>query len=75
MGSVLLILILFKYMKTRRLVAGSQSGGWWASQQESYNQSGNTLENGTISPEVTSRRSIYDRALLTRFSIGFVLLA
>lgn len=86
MGSVLLILILKKYMKTRQLVEGySRRGRWWdsgSSKDRSENRSGNlseidvvtryTAETG-VTP--STRRSIYDRALLTRFTIGFVILA
>ncbi|KAF8851897.1 hypothetical protein BDZ45DRAFT_129285 [Acephala macrosclerotiorum] len=82
MGSILLVLILYKYMKTRRLVSGySRRGRWWASgssKDRSENRSGNdigagyTAESGVAS---STRRSIYDRALVTRFTIGFVILA
>ncbi|CZR59817.1 uncharacterized protein PAC_09711 [Phialocephala subalpina] len=82
MGSILLILILYKYMKTRRLVSGySRRGRWWASgssKDRSENRSGNDIGAGyTAESGVTSstRRSIYDRALVTRFTIGFVILA
>ncbi|KUJ11882.1 uncharacterized protein LY89DRAFT_738523 [Mollisia scopiformis] len=85
MGSVLLVLILYKYMKTRRLVSGySRRGKWWASgssKDRSDNRSGNRSENDvgtryTAETAVTNtRRSIYDRALITRFTIGFVILA
>ncbi len=75
-GSILLILILYKYVKSRRLVAGySRRGHWWASGESSgqrdFSQQG-TMDSGVVS---NTRRSIYDRALLIRFSIGFVILA
>lgn len=84
MGSILLILILYKYMKTRRLVMGySRRGRWWASGSSKdrsratrdLSQQGtveSTVESGGVS---TTRRSIYDRSLVIRFSIGFVILA
>lgn len=78
-GSVLLVLILFKYMKTRRLtVRNAERSPWWASNQsKSISQStGTNATNETDDTELSSKRqSIYDRALVTRFTIGFVLLA
>ncbi|KAG4410962.1 hypothetical protein IFR04_015909 [Cadophora malorum] len=82
MGSILLILILYKYMKTRRLVAGhsQRRGRWWASDgsksrtdDSAYAQG--TVETGVSAAVSSTRRSIYDRALVTRFTIGFVILA
>jgi hypothetical protein len=81
MGGVLLVLILYKYVKTRRLVAGySRRGRWWASSDASKDRSQATRDfsqQATVESGVTSstRRSIYDRALLVRFSIGFIILA
>ena len=82
MGGVLLILILYKYVKTRRLVAGgyAKRGHWWASSGTSRDRSQDTRDfnaQGTVESGVTSNssRSIYDRALLIRFSIGFMILA
>ena len=79
-GSVLLVLILYKYMKTRRLVAGnSHIGRWWASgsSKQSNSRSRDVGTSGTVESGITShtRRSIYDRALVTRFTIGFAVLA
>ena len=72
-GSALLALILYKYMKTRRILTGNEHrGGWWASKDSRSNNSG-TVESGVTITE--SQRSIYDRALVTRFTIGFVILA
>jgi hypothetical protein len=77
-GTILLILILYKYMKTRRLVMGSaHRGGWWASGGSKRRQRDIGAE-GTIESEITAstgRSSIYDRALVARFTIGFVILA
>jgi len=66
-------------MKTRRLVMGSNSaqlGGWWGPSSGDSTVRSQTLESGT-GPEALSdrKRSIYDRALLIRFSIAFVILA
>ncbi|KAN0108479.1 hypothetical protein V8E51_008221 [Hyaloscypha variabilis] len=80
-GGILLVLILYKYVKTRRLVAGyGRRGRWWASSGSSKDRSRATQDfsqQGTIESGVASntRRSIYDRALLIRFSIGFMILA
>ncbi|KAG4434667.1 hypothetical protein IFR05_009842 [Cadophora sp. M221] len=81
-GSVLLVLILYKYMKTRRLVAGhsQRRGRWWASDgsKSRTDDSGyapGTIETGVSGTVSSTRRSIYDRALVTRFTIGFVILA
>ena len=77
MGSVLLILILYKYMKTRRLATGgSRRGAWWASRDSKSQQSRDVGSNYTPgTANLSTRSSIYDRALITRFSIGFVVLA
>jgi hypothetical protein len=82
MGGVLLILILYKYVKTRRLVAGySRRGRWWGSSSETSNDRSRATtdfsQQTTVESGVTSsaKRSIYDRALLIRFSIGFTILA
>jgi len=74
-GSILLILILYKYMKTRRLLAGSaRREGWFASNEGTSDSrdATSTMESGINSE---TRRSIYDRALVIRFTIGFVILA
>jgi hypothetical protein len=79
-GGVLLIFILYKYIKTRRLVAGyAKRGGWWASgssKERAERQAREFGAEGTVESEVTSstRGSIYDRALVVRFTIGFVIL-
>ncbi|PVH80644.1 hypothetical protein DL98DRAFT_515304 [Cadophora sp. DSE1049] len=82
MGSILLILILYKYMKTRRLVAGhsQRRGRWWASDGSKSRTDDSAYAQGTVETGVSgavssTRRSIYDRALVTRFTIGFVILA
>jgi hypothetical protein len=78
MGSVLLVLILYKYMKTRRLVAGyGKRGRWWASDDRSQQDVGTNYTADTMTSGMTSstRRSIYDRALMTRFTLGFVIMA
>lgn len=77
-GSILLIFILYKYMKTRRLVAGyANRGGWWASAGSKERRNRDIGADGTAESGVTANtsRSIYDRVLVTRFSIGFVVLA
>ena len=77
-GSVLLILILYKYLKTRRLLSGPARRGWWASggSKERSRDEGigaeRTVESGATS---TTKRTSYDRALVIRFTIGFVILA
>jgi hypothetical protein len=78
MGSILLLLILYKYMKTRRLVAGyGKRGRWWASDDRSQRDVGADYTADTVASGVTSstRRSIYDKALITRFTLGFVIMA
>jgi hypothetical protein len=77
-GSVLLILILYKYMKTRRLLTGPGRRGWWASggskerSRDEFIGTERTIESGVTS---VTKRTSYDRALVTRFTIGFVILA
>lgn len=78
MGSLLLALILYKYIKTRRLVSGyAKRGKWWASDDRSQRDVGadNTAETVTTGNTTNSRRSIYDKALVTRFTLGFVIMA
>lgn len=99
-GVILLILILYKYMKIRRLVMGKSSARrvelWSSSGGDSHNQimesgtedlwtsSGGDaavhtqiMEFGTGQSGATSdkRQPLYDRGLLTRFTIGFTILA
>ena len=79
-GAILLVLILYKYVKTRRLVMGhSRRGRWWGSNSKDQSSQGTRdySQNETVESGVATntKRSIYDRALLTRFSIGFVILA
>jgi hypothetical protein len=78
-GTVLLMLILYKYMKTRRLVMGSaHRGGWWASGGSKERRQRDIGAEGTIESGITAstgRSSIYDRALVARFTIGFIILA
>lgn len=57
-------------------------GGWWASRSSPHEHSsqdlGSETGNGTLSVSegtVNTRKSIYDRALITRFTVGFVILA
>lgn len=75
-GSILLVLMLYKYIKTRRLVSGNhRRGRWWAS-DGTKSQNETVSGNSTVDTyQPTSRKSIYDRALVTRFTIGFVILA
>ncbi|CAL3967470.1 unnamed protein product [Diplocarpon coronariae] len=81
-GSILLILILYKYMKTRRLVAGHshQRGRWWASEKSNSRSGIDSHATGPADSGVTGvnsivRKSIYDRALIIRFTIGFVVIS
>lgn len=77
-GSTLLVLILFKYIRTQRVTARHmRRSGWWQpgsehSQQPSSLESGSNMESSNAS---SGRSSRYDRALITRFSIAFILLA
>jgi hypothetical protein len=76
-GTVCLVLTLYKYVKTRRLVAGSEDrGGWWASGGSKGRRAPDIGTQGTAQSSLTaeSRGSIYDRALITRFTIGFFIL-
>ncbi len=78
MGSILLILILYKYMKTRRLVSGyGKRGRWWASDSRSQRDVGADYTAETAASGMTSstRRSIYDKALIIRFTLAFVIMA
>lgn len=55
----------------------AKRGGWWASGGISDGSVTERTAPSTQQSGITSdtRRSIYDRALVTRFSIGFVILA
>jgi hypothetical protein len=73
-GCILLFLILYKYMKTRRLlVSYAKRGGWWASESETMGSmdAETAMESN---PNSRKRQSTYDRALLTRFTVGFFIL-
>ncbi|SZF06291.1 unnamed protein product [Blumeria hordei] len=77
LGSVLLVLILYKYMKTRRLLAECNGRGeWWATIDADdlmYRTSTTDSNSSSVSAKISSKKkSIYDRALVTRFTIGFV---
>lgn len=79
MGSILLILILYQYIKTRRLIAETcNRGSWWGpGESELAIDPGKVSGNyGRVSSfKIWSRKeSIYDRALITRFTIGFVIM-
>lgn len=83
-GSVLLVLILFKYIKTRRLtMRHAYRSPWWAShdsksasrsRETDVTETGATVKTTTSEP-ISARQSTYDRALVTRFTLGFVILA
>lgn len=91
-GSVLMVLILYKYIRTRRLLfAHEKRNGWWRSSgaATATNTTGTGNVNGSGSGSgigsgigngsgndnyISTRRSLYDRALITRFTIGFVIL-
>ncbi|RDW92421.1 hypothetical protein BP5796_01815 [Coleophoma crateriformis] len=83
-GGVLLVMILFKYIKTRRLtMKHSYRSPWWASHNSKSVSSSTGMDasetNATFgtteSEAISARQSTYDRALVTRFTIGFVILA
>ncbi|EPQ61896.1 hypothetical protein BGT96224_4631, partial [Blumeria graminis f. sp. tritici 96224] len=79
LGSVLLVLILFKYIKTRRLLAECNGRGeWWATIDADdlmYRTSTTDSNSSSVSAKISSKKkSIYDRALVTRFTIGFVVM-
>ncbi|QSZ36485.1 hypothetical protein DSL72_006365 [Monilinia vaccinii-corymbosi] len=79
-GTILMILILYKYIKTRRLLyAHEKRNEWWGPSATDTTVTGhgdvNDSMNGTGNGTHTSkRRSLYDRALITRFTIGFIIL-
>lgn len=89
-GSVLMVLILYKYIRTRRLLFAHETrNGWWRSSGTAtatnttgtgkVNGSGSGIGSGIGSGSgndnyISTRRSLYDRALITRFTIGFVIL-
>jgi hypothetical protein len=118
LGSIFLALTLYRYMRTRRLIAEWENrGAWWASDGTDSTQQGSRVtatvgdtqegdierEGSQISaavfdserqdieidenralrvampaptpmPSIRTRKSIYDRNLITRFSIGFAVL-
>ncbi|KAF7870550.1 hypothetical protein EAF04_004294 [Stromatinia cepivora] len=79
-GSILMILILYKYIKTRRLLfAHDKRNGWWVSSgaATATDTTGTCTGNGSgiaNDNHKATRRSLYDRALIIRFTIGFVIL-
>lgn len=65
-------------MKTRRLATGqAKRGAWWASGASKEIRSQDVGLGGTVKSGVTLgiQRSIYDRALVIRFTVGFIILA
>ncbi|KAI1006028.1 hypothetical protein K3495_g2192 [Podosphaera aphanis] len=90
LGSILTALVLFKYIRTRRLIAGHTSrGDWWGPSEidslsynddfseGSINDSSSIKEGSIFRSKIFNRmrHSIYDRALITRFTICFVIMA
>lgn len=80
-GVVLMILTLFKYIKTRRLVMGSgQRGGWWASggskerRAPTLSVNANVSQSGVTTTSSGVRNALYDRSLIIRFCIGFTIM-
>ncbi|TGO52245.1 hypothetical protein BCON_0145g00270 [Botryotinia convoluta] len=82
-GSILMVLILYKYIKTRRLLfAHEKRNGWWASSGTATATDTTGISTGTgtgtgqsnANNRKIARRSVYDRALITRFTIGFVII-
>lgn len=79
-GVVLMILTLFKYIKTRRLVMGSRNrGGWWASGGSKERRAPTISANVNVSQSgVTTssgvRNALYDRSLIIRFCVGFTIM-
>lgn len=73
-----MVLILYKYIKTRRLLfAHEKRNNWWGSSGTgtATDTTGTATGTGTgNNNEISTRRSLYDRALITRFTIGFVIL-
>ena len=78
-GTIVQILTLYKYMKTRRLLAGrARRGGWWVSgsRERSFVDIGTETVTSEGSHIVASaEQALYDRALVIRFSIAFFFLA
>ncbi|KIM98609.1 hypothetical protein OIDMADRAFT_128758 [Oidiodendron maius Zn] len=78
-GTIVQILTLYKYMKTRRLLAGrARRGGWWVSgsRERSFVDIGTETVTSQGSHIVASaEQAVYDRALVIRFSIAFFFLA
>jgi hypothetical protein len=78
-GTVVQILTLYKYMKTRRLLAGqARRGRWWA--PGSIERSNIDIGTDTTTSRgshvlASAEQAVYDRALVIRFSIGFFFLA
>ncbi|KAB8294840.1 hypothetical protein EYC80_006801 [Monilinia laxa] len=85
-GSILMVLILYKYIKTRRLLFEHEKrNGWWGSSGTATASDmiatghGNANASGSVNDigngnHTSTGRSLYDRALITRFTIGFVIL-
>ncbi|KAH8821638.1 hypothetical protein F5884DRAFT_850857 [Xylogone sp. PMI_703] len=77
-GSILLILILYKYILTRRLLARNiKRSRWWDPTVPKKGNNRDAVTNGTTrsSGLSSAQIQIYDRALVTRFTIGFLVLA
>ena len=74
-SSILAVLMLFKYIRTRRLIArASRKGGGWAS-GGSTEGGWSGQDNGPEGMMKSGATSTYDIGLLTRFTIGFVFTA
>ncbi|RKF65468.1 putative glycoside hydrolase [Erysiphe neolycopersici] len=78
MGSILLILILYKYMETRKLASEHdiQDDDWWTQGTSDLSEKETIIGSyGKISHRLWNRKRYkYDKALVTRFTIGFVIM-
>jgi hypothetical protein len=70
-GSVFMVLILIKYVKTRRILfSHERRNGWFGSSGEMTGVSTGT----DATTARANRRAVYDRALIIRFTTGFIIL-
>ncbi|KAI6248011.1 hypothetical protein HI914_03418 [Erysiphe necator] len=78
LGSVLLILILYKYIRTRKVASGYDiKDDWWTSNEsDDLSDKENIIESyGKVSYKIWDRkRFTYNKALVTRFTVGFVMM-
>ncbi|PQE33010.1 glycoside hydrolase protein [Rutstroemia sp. NJR-2017a WRK4] len=70
-GSIFMVLILVKYVKTRRILfSHERRNGWFGSSGEVTGVSTGT----DATTARANRRAVYDRALIVRFTTGFIIL-